>query len=118
MPKGKTEIPSTIKRSDKKAQEIWLKAHDSAVETYGEGGAAHRVAYAALKHQYEKKRDKWVAKGWKGPSDPRAVQHYGDKPAKPTAGGKVAKTETEARKKAKEAKREYAQDYRKRKKAA
>jgi hypothetical protein len=32
-------------------------AIDSAVKTYGEGAAAHRVAYAALKHQYEKKGD-------------------------------------------------------------
>jgi cation transport regulator ChaB len=117
MPRGKTEVPATIRRSDKKAQEIWRKAHDSAVETYGEGGAAHRVAYAALKHQYEKKRDRWVAKGWKGPSDPQAAQGFRDKP-KPTAGGKVARTEPEARRKAKAARREYAQDYRKRKRAA
>ena len=69
MPReAKTEIPSTIQRSDKHAQEIWDKAHDSAVETYGEGGRAHRVAYAALKHEYEKKGDKWVRKAEKGPS--------------------------------------------------
>ncbi|RPJ80897.1 MAG: cation transport regulator ChaB, partial [Acidobacteria bacterium] len=48
------ELPSTLKKSDKHAQEIWAKAHDSAVETYGEGGRAHRVAFAALKHVYEK----------------------------------------------------------------
>jgi cation transport regulator ChaB len=50
-----TEMPSTIQPSDKHAQEIWEKAHDSAVQTCGEGGRAHRVAYAALKHEYEKK---------------------------------------------------------------
>src|SRR5690606_30521663 len=50
-----TEIPSTIMRSDKHAQRLWKKAHDSAVDTYGEGGRAHRVAYAALKHEYEKR---------------------------------------------------------------
>jgi cation transport regulator ChaB len=114
MPKGKTEIPATIQRSDKTAREIWIKAHDSAVKTYGEGAAAHRVAYAALKHQYEKKRDRWVAKGWKGPSDPQAAQGYRDTP-KATAGGKVARTEAEARNKARQAKKEYAQDYRERK---
>ena len=107
MPKKRTDVPGTIERSGKHAQEIWTKAHDSAVKTYGEGGAAHRVAYAALKHQYEKKGDRWVAKGWKGPSDPQAAQGYRDKP-KPTAGGKVAKTEDEARAKAKEARSEYA----------
>ncbi len=98
-------IPSTILRSDKHAQAIWKKTHDSAVKTYGEGGRAHRVAYAALKHEYEKKGDHWVKKGWKGPSDPQAAQGAGDKP-KPTARGKVARTEGEARRKAKEARKE------------
>ncbi|MDX2151026.1 MAG: ChaB family protein [Bryobacteraceae bacterium] len=116
MPKKKqtrTEMPSTIARSDKHAQAIWQKTHDSAVGTYGEGAAAHRVAYAALKHQYEKKGDRWVAKGWKGPSDPQAAQGYKD-PPKPTARGKVARTEEEARQKAKEAAREDAQARRRR----
>src|ERR671931_2947952 len=124
MPKDdKTEIPSTIQRSDKHAQQIWQKTHDSAVETYGEGGRAHRVAYAALKHEYEKKGDKWVKKSEKGPSDPQAARgpttkkKSTDEDRAPTAGGKVAKTEKEAREKAKEAKREYAREYRKRKKA-
>lgn len=103
--KGNGEIPSTILRSDKYAQEIWKKTHDSAVETYGEGGRAHRVAYAALKHQYEKRGDRWVRKGWKGPSDPQAAQGAKDRP-KPTAGGKVARTESEARRKAKQARKE------------
>jgi cation transport regulator ChaB len=70
----KTKIPSTVLRSDKHAQEIWKKAHDSAVETYGEGGRAHRVAYAALKREYEKKGDRWVRKAEKGPLDPQAAR--------------------------------------------
>jgi hypothetical protein len=41
-------------------------------ETYGEGERAHRTAYSALKHQFEKKGDRWVSKDGKGPSDPRA----------------------------------------------
>lgn len=61
--KDTTGIPSTILRSDKHAQHIWKKAHDSAVKTYGEGGRAHRVAYAALKHRYEKRGDRWVPRG-------------------------------------------------------
>lgn len=36
---AKDEMPSTIERSPKHAQEIWSKAHDSAVESYGEGSA-------------------------------------------------------------------------------
>ena len=115
MPKkDTTEIPKTIQRSDKHAQEIWIKTHDSAVETYGEGGRAHRVAYAALKHQYEKKGDKWVKKTAKGPSDPQAARgpttkHKStDEPRAPTARGKVAKTAPQARRKARAARQEDA----------
>jgi len=57
-----TGIPQTILRSDQHAQDIWKETHDSAVKEYGEGGRAHRVAYASLKHQYQKKGDKWVKK--------------------------------------------------------
>jgi len=95
---GRSELPSTLKRSPKHAQETWIKAHDSAVETYGEGGRAHRVAYAALKHAYEKKGDRWVEKPQKGPSDPQAARgpttrrKSTDKPPARTAGGRVART--------------------------
>lgn len=106
-------MPKTIQRSDKHAQEIWQEAHDSATETYGEGGRAHRVAYAALKHVYQKRGDKWVRKAEKGASDPQAargpttrVKSTGE-PRAPTAGGKVARTSAEAREKAKEARKEY-----------
>lgn len=69
---GRERLPSTLKRSPAKAQRTWAKAHDSAVREYGEGGRAHRVAYAALKHSFEKEGDHWVPKDHKGPSDPRA----------------------------------------------
>jgi hypothetical protein len=46
----KSELPSTIERSDAKAQRTFAKVHDRASETYGEGERAHRTAYAALKH--------------------------------------------------------------------
>ncbi len=114
-----TEIPSTITRSDKHAQHIWKKAHDSAVETYGEGGRAHRVAFAALKHEYRKQGDKWVKKDSKGPSDPQAARgpttkHKSTEGGAPTAGGKVAKSEKEARRKAREAHAENAEARKKR----
>ncbi len=67
-----SELPSTIRRSPAKAQRTFAKAHDSAVESYGEGERAHRVAYAALKHSFEKVGGRWVPKKQKGPSDPRA----------------------------------------------
>ncbi len=110
MPKSKLkpDLPSTIAKSDKHAQAIWKKTHDSAVKTYGEGQRAHRTAFASLKHQYKKEGDRWVKKGWKWPSDPQAAQGAKDKP-KRTAGGKVARTEKEAAVKAKEARREYQQ---------
>jgi len=63
------DIPQTILRSDPHAQAIWKATHDSAVATYGAGGRAHRVAFAALTHQYEKRGDEWVKKAEPGPSD-------------------------------------------------
>lgn len=69
---AKEELPSTLQRSAKKAQRTWSKAHDNAVDEYGEGERAHRTAFAALKHSYEKVGDHWEAKGEKGPSDKQA----------------------------------------------
>lgn len=66
------ELPDTLRRSPAKAQRTFAKAHDAAAREYGEGERAHRVAYAALKHSFEKVGDRWVAKDRKGPSDPRA----------------------------------------------
>ncbi|MDQ0893580.1 ChaB family protein [Agromyces ramosus] len=76
------EMPSTIRRSPKHAQEVWAAAHDGAVETYGEGERAHRTAFAALKHQFEKVGDHWEPKAEPGPSDKGAMDRSGD-----TAGG-------------------------------
>ena len=67
-----SELPDTLKRSPAKAQRTFAKAHDAAVEQYGEGERAHRTAYAALKQSYEKVGDRWVPKDRKGPSDPRS----------------------------------------------
>jgi cation transport regulator ChaB len=69
---AKEELPSTIARSPRHAQEIWSAAHDSAVESYGEGERAHRTAFAALKHSYEKVGDHWEEKAEPGPSDRKA----------------------------------------------
>lgn len=71
------ELPDTLKRSPKKAQETWMKTHDSAVESYGEGERAHRTAFSSLKHSYEKVGDRWEPKDEKGPSDPRAKRGGG-----------------------------------------
>ncbi len=73
MPAQK-EMPSTLRRSSAKAQRTWAKAHDAAVEQYGEGERSHRTAMAALKRTHERKGDRWVAKEQRGPSDPRSKQ--------------------------------------------
>ncbi|MDD4865761.1 MAG: ChaB family protein [Mycobacterium sp.] len=66
------ELPSTLQRSSSEAQQTFAKAHDSAVEEYGSEQRAHRVAYAAVKHSFEKVGDHWEPKQKKGPSDERA----------------------------------------------
>jgi cation transport regulator ChaB len=68
----KNELPSTLRKSPAKAQRTFAKAHDSAAKQYGDGERAHRVAYDALKHSFEKVGDHWEPKSQKGPSDSRA----------------------------------------------
>ena len=68
----KSELPSTLKKSPAKAQRTFVKVHDAAAEQYGEGERAHRTAYDALKHSFEKVGDHWEQKAEKGPSDSRA----------------------------------------------
>ena len=74
MPKDtKTEIPATLERSPKKAQDIYAETLDSAEKTYdGDEAAAHRVAWSAVKYGFEKVADHWEAKDEKGPSDSRS----------------------------------------------
>ena len=66
------EIPSTLQRSDEKAQRTFAKAHDSAADSYGDEQRANQVAWAAVKHTHEKVGDHWEPKDHKGPSDPQA----------------------------------------------
>ena len=89
---AKKDMPSTVARSSKKAQDTWGKTHDAAVEQYGEGERAHRTAFASLKHTHEKVGDRWVDKGRKGPSDDQAEKSgaAARRPG-PTAGGVDAK---------------------------
>ena len=71
----KDEIPGTLKRSPAKAQRTFAKAHDSAADEYGDERRANQVAWAAVKHSFEKVGDRWKAKegGKKGPSDAQAA---------------------------------------------
>jgi len=85
---AKEELPSTLRRSPEKAQETWAKTHDSAVQTYGEGERAHRTAFSALKHSYEKVGDHWEPKDRRGPSDAQAARSApSSRRSRPTAGG-------------------------------
>jgi cation transport regulator ChaB len=85
---GRQELPSTLERSPKKAQETWIKAHDAAVDSYGEGERAHRTAFSALKHSFEKVGDRWEAKKRRGPSDSQASKRA--KNGRAPTGGKTA----------------------------
>jgi cation transport regulator ChaB len=71
-------MPGTIKRSPAKAQRTYEKTLESAEQEYGDGERAHRTAFAALKHSFEKVGDHWEAKDHKGPSDERAASDNRD----------------------------------------
>jgi cation transport regulator ChaB len=79
---SKKDLPGTIQRSPAKAQRTYKKALESAHQEYGSEERAHRTAYAAVKHSFEKVGDHWEPKKQKGPSDKGAKDRSGD-----TAGG-------------------------------
>src|SRR5690349_17738725 len=83
---AREDLPSTLRRSPKAAQETWIKTHDSAVESYGEGERAHRTAFASLKHSFEKVGDYWEPKKSKGPSDAQSARSRQAKPARTAEG--------------------------------
>lgn len=72
MPRDEQDLPAPLKRSSAKAQRTYLETLESAEEQYGEGERAHRTAYAALKHSFERVGGRWVPKEQRGPSDPQA----------------------------------------------
>lgn len=66
MPKSSrysiTELPGTLQRSCREAQETFLSALDGAIRAHGAGDQAHRIAYMVLKQKFEKRGDHWMAK--------------------------------------------------------
>jgi hypothetical protein len=56
------ELPATLERSCQEAQAMFLEAREEALQAYGDGDEAYRVAYAALKQKFEKRGDHWIAK--------------------------------------------------------
>ena len=79
------ELPSTLQRSPKKAQRTFTKAYDAAADQYGSAKRASQVAWAAVKHAYEKVGDHWEKKDELGPSDARAAEGRNSK-KKPKGG--------------------------------
>jgi hypothetical protein len=66
MPKSSrytiTELPGTLQRSCREARDTFLKALDDAVRIHGKGDQANRIAYTALKRDFEKRGGHWIAK--------------------------------------------------------
>ena len=56
------ELPATLRHSCEEAQEAFRAARADAIQAHGEGDQAHRAAYQALKQNFEKRGDQWVAK--------------------------------------------------------
>jgi cation transport regulator ChaB len=81
-----SELPSTLQRSSGKAKRTFAKTHDSAADEYGSEERAHRVAYSALKHSFEKVGDHWEAKKSRGPSD-KLAEGGGPRNTGPSAEG-------------------------------
>jgi ChaB len=56
------ELPATLRRSCQEAQDTFTRARDSAVQVYGETDQADRAAFTALKENFEKRGEQWIAK--------------------------------------------------------
>jgi cation transport regulator ChaB len=105
MPTKKEDLPGTLKRSPAKAQRTYAKALDSAHEQYDDESRAHRVAFSAVKHSFEKSGDHWEPKDEKGPSDPQAAKSGAEarRGTSATGGGKqVGTTKSELMEQARE----------------
>lgn len=57
-----SELPGTLQRSSPEAQAAFRRAREDAVRVHGQGDEADRAAYAALKKDFEKCGDHWIAK--------------------------------------------------------
>jgi anti-sigma B factor antagonist len=56
------DLPGTVKRSSKEAQQAYAQALASAVQDYGDGDQAVRAAYVQFKRTFEKCGDRWIPK--------------------------------------------------------
>ncbi|GIF76432.1 ChaB family protein [Asanoa siamensis] len=83
---AREDLPSTLRRSSKKAQDTYAETLDAATEQYGPGERARRTAMSSLKHSFEKVGDHWEPKERKGPSDAQAARTNRARPGKTAAG--------------------------------
>jgi len=74
MPTKKEDLPGTLQRSPAKAQRTYAETLDAAETEYDDTARAHRTAWSAVKHSFEKVGDHWETKDRKGPSDAQAKQ--------------------------------------------
>ena len=81
------ELPSTLQRSGRKAQQTFAETYDSAMEQYDDERRSSQPAFASLKHTHEKVGDHWEPKDEYGPSDARAAEDRPRDSSTPTAGG-------------------------------
>ena len=77
-PAEREEIPSTLERSDQKAQDTYAAALENAREEYGSGARAHQTAWSAVKRTHEKVGGHWEPKDENGPSDERSERTGGE----------------------------------------
>jgi anti-sigma B factor antagonist len=56
------QLPGTIERSSKEAQQRFARALTRAVQSHGPGDQAVRAAYAEFKQTFEKRGDHWIPK--------------------------------------------------------
>lgn len=69
-------LPATLRRSPAKAQRTYAETLSAAEAEYGDEARAHRTAWGAVKHSFEKAGDHWEPKegGRKGPSDRQSAK--------------------------------------------
>lgn len=89
----KSELPSTLQKSDAKAQRTFAKTHDSAAEEYGDGERAHRVAYSALKHQLREGRRPLGTEVQEGPVRPTCPQRRAERQGQDRGGRRCQRFE-------------------------
>src|SRR6478752_1175796 len=83
----KSELPSTLQRSGRKAQQTFAETFDSAMDQYDDERRSYQTAFASLKHTHEKVGDHWEPKDEYGPSDAHAAAANPRESSAPTAGG-------------------------------